>query len=100
MKAGHLSYIGDSEIESGTNIGAGVITCNYDGKKKHKTIIGENVFIGSDVQLIAPLNIESNVIIAAGSTVNKNAKDGDLVISRTVQNNKSGFFYKFFKKDV
>lgn len=100
VKAGHLSYIGDSEIESGTNIGAGVITCNYDGKKKHKTIIGENVFIGSDVQLIAPLNIESNVIIAAGSTVNKNAKDGDLVISRTVQNNKSGFFYKFFKKDV
>lgn len=100
VKAGHLSYIGDSSIDSGTNIGAGVITCNYDGKKKHKTTIGKNVFIGSDVQLIAPLHIESNVLIAAGSTVNKNAKDGDLVISRAIQNNKSGFFYKFFKKNV
>ncbi len=53
-KAGHLSYLGDCEINSGTNIGCGTITCNYDGKKKHKTIIGKNVFIGSDTQLVAP----------------------------------------------
>lgn len=97
IKAGHLSYLGDSNIGSGTNIGAGVITCNYDGVKKHKTIIGKNVFIGSDTQLIAPLEIESNVLIAAGSSVSKNAKDGDLVISRTRQSNKEGFYYKFFK---
>lgn len=98
VKAGHLSYLGDSMIESGTNIGAGVITCNYDGNSKHKTKIGKNVFIGSDTQLIAPLEIENNVLIAAGSSVTKNAKDGDLVISRTKQINKSGFFYKFFAK--
>lgn len=98
VKAGHLSYIGDSEIDSGTNVGAGVITCNYDGISKHKTIIGKNVFIGSDSQLIAPLNIESNVIIASGSTVTNDARDGDLVISRTKQVNKGGFFYRFFAR--
>lgn len=98
VKAGHLSYLGDSSIDSGTNIGAGVITCNYDGIKKHKTIIGKNVFVGSDTQLIAPVEIESNVLIAAGSSVNKGAKDGDLVISRAKQVNKSGFYYQFFKE--
>lgn len=98
VKAGHLSYLGDSSIDSGTNIGAGVITCNYDGIKKYKTIIGKNVFVGSDTQLIAPVEIESNVLIAAGSSVNKGAKDGDLVISRTKQINKPGFYYHFFKE--
>ncbi len=98
VKAGHLSYLGDSKIDSGTNVGAGVITCNYDGKAKHKTIIGKNVFIGSDSQLVAPLNIESNVIIASGSTVTRDIKDGELAISRVEQKNKSGFFYKFFGK--
>ena len=93
-----MSYLGDSSIDSGTNIGAGVITCNYDGIKKHKTIIGKNVFVGSDTQLIAPVEIESNVLIAAGSSVNKGAKDGDLVISRAKQVNKSGFYYQFFKE--
>lgn len=96
VKAGHLSYLGDSVIDSGTNIGAGVITCNYDGIRKYKTKIGKNVFVGSDCQLIAPLEIESNVLIAAGSSVNKNAKEGDLVISRARQVNKGGFFYRFF----
>lgn len=96
VKAGHLSYLGDSEIKSGTNIGAGTITCNFDGVKKHKTFIGENVFVGSGVQLVAPIEIQDDVLIAAGSTVTKNAKSGDLVISRTKQENKSGFFYKFF----
>lgn len=96
VKAGHLSYLGDSEIQSGTNIGAGTITCNFDGVKKHKTFIGKNVFVGSGVQLVAPIVIENDVLIAAGSTVTKNAKSGDLVISRTKQENKSGFFYRFF----
>lgn len=98
IKAGHLSYLGDCEIGRGSNIGAGVITCNYDGKAKHKTIVGENVFIGSDCQLIAPLCIESNVLIAAGSSVKQNAKNGDLVIARADQKNIANGFFKFFKK--
>ena len=76
VKAGHLSYLGDSEIGEGTNIGAGTITCNYDGKNKYKTIIGKNVFIGSDVKIIAPVEIEDNVIVAAGSVVNKDVPKG------------------------
>lgn len=96
VKAGHLSYLGDCEIKKGSNIGAGVITCNYDGKSKHRTLIGENVFVGSDVQLVAPLCIESNVLIGAGSTVTKNASQGDLVLSRTSQKNIPNGFDKFF----
>lgn len=96
IKAGHLSYLGDCEISSGTNIGCGTITCNYDGKTKHKTIIGKNVFVGSDTQFVAPVVIEDDVIIAAGSTVTKDAKSGDLVIARSKQTNKEGFYYKFF----
>lgn len=96
IKAGHLSYLGDCEIESGTNVGCGTITCNYDGKAKYKTKIGKNVFIGSDTQLVAPVTIADDVIIAAGSTVTKDAKSGDLVISRSRQINKDGFYYKFF----
>jgi len=69
VKAGHLSYLGDSEIDEGTNIGAGTITCNYDGIKKYKTIIGKNVFIGSDTQLVAPVTIEDDVMVAAGTTL-------------------------------
>ena len=85
-KANHLSYIGDTEVGSSTNIGAGVITCNYDGAKKHKTKIGDNVFIGSDVQLIAPVKIEDGSTIAAGSTVTKNVDANSLAISRAEQN--------------
>lgn len=101
VKAGHLSYLGDCDIDSGTNVGCGTITCNYDGKSKYKTNIGKNVFIGSDTQLVAPLSVEDNVLIAAGSTVTQNVKSGCLAISRGKQINKEGFFYKFFgKKDV
>ena len=96
VKAGHLSYLGDCEIGRGSNVGAGVITCNYDGKAKHKTRVGENVFIGSDTQLVAPVNIESSVLIAAGSTITNDIKSGDLAISRVKQVNKAGFFKKFF----
>ncbi len=98
VKAGHLSYLGDSEIDSGTNIGAGVITCNYDGKNKYKTIIGKNVFIGSDTQLVAPINISDDVMIGAGSTINIDIAQGELAISRTPIKRVKNFFYKFFGK--
>jgi len=84
-KINHLSYIGDSEIGTETNIGAGAITCNYDGANKHKTIIGDNVFIGSDVQLVAPVSVSSGATIAAGTTVTKDVAENELAISRTPQ---------------
>ena len=98
VKAGHLSYLGDSEIDRDTNIGAGVITANYDGKDKHKTRIGKNVFIGSDTQLIAPVNIPDNVIIGAGSTIpsKTEVETGSLVISRGNVRIIKNFFFKFF----
>jgi bifunctional UDP-N-acetylglucosamine pyrophosphorylase/glucosamine-1-phosphate N-acetyltransferase len=98
VKAGHLSYIGDATIEEGSNIGAGVITCNYDGKNKYQTKIGKNVFVGSDTQLVAPVNIPDDVMIAAGTTVTKDASSGDLVLSRSPQKSIKNFFYKFFAK--
>ncbi|MDK9694565.1 MAG: bifunctional UDP-N-acetylglucosamine diphosphorylase/glucosamine-1-phosphate N-acetyltransferase GlmU [Sulfurimonas sp.] len=99
VKAGHLSYIGDATADEGTNIGAGVITCNYDGIKKHETIIGKNVFIGSDSQLVAPVIIEDDVMIAAGTTVTSGTiQKGSLAISRTKIRTIEDFFYKFFKK--
>jgi len=98
VKAGHLSYIGDATIDEGSNIGAGVITCNYDGKAKYQTTIGKNVFIGSDSQLVAPVEIADDVLIAAGTTVAKDIAKGELAISRTPLKRVSGFFYKFFGK--
>jgi len=99
VKAGHLSYIGDAEVDEGTNIGAGTITCNYDGKNKYKTIIGKNVFIGSDSQLVAPVTIEDDVMIAAGSTVTSGTiNSGNLVLSRTKMRLVKDFYYKFFGK--
>ncbi|KIM12088.1 MAG: bifunctional N-acetylglucosamine-1-phosphate uridyltransferase/glucosamine-1-phosphate acetyltransferase [Sulfurovum sp. FS08-3] len=96
VKAGHLSYLGDSTIDEGTNIGAGVITCNYDGKNKYETVIGKNVFVGSDTQLIAPLIIEDDVLIGAGSTITQNISKGELAISRAPLKRVQNFFYKFF----
>ena len=84
-KINHLSYIGDSEIGTETNIGAGAITCNYDGANKHKTIIGDSVFIGSDVQLVAPVSVSSGATIAAGTTITKDVAENELAISRTPQ---------------
>jgi len=99
IKAGHLSYLGDCEIDEGSNIGCGTITCNYDGKKKYKTIIGKNVFIGSDTQLVAPVRIADDVIIAAGTTITSDVPSGALAISRSKQINKDGFFHKFFRSE-
>ena len=98
VKAGHLSYLGDATIDTGTNIGAGTITCNYDGKNKFKTIIGKNVFIGSDSQLIAPITLEDDCMIGAGSTVTKDVKSGELITTRAKPRVIAGFFYKFFNK--
>lgn len=86
-KASHLTYLGDSIIGAGTNIGAGTITCNYDGKNKFKTIIGENAFIGSNSALVAPVTIGNGVLVAAGSTITKNVNDGDLAVARSRQVN-------------
>lgn len=98
VKAGHLSYLGDCTAEEGTNIGAGTITCNYDGVKKYETTIGKNVFIGSDTQLVAPVTLEDNTMIAAGTTVTKDVTSGALAISRTAQKEIAGFFDRFFGK--
>jgi bifunctional UDP-N-acetylglucosamine pyrophosphorylase/glucosamine-1-phosphate N-acetyltransferase len=99
VKAGHLSYIGDAEVDEGTNIGAGVITCNYDGKNKYKTIIGKNVFVGSDSQLVAPVTIEDDVMVAAGSTVTSGTiTSGNLVLTRPKLRLVKDFYYKFFNK--
>lgn len=99
VKAGHLSYIGDAEVDEGTNIGAGVITCNYDGVKKYKTIIGKNVFVGSDSQLVAPVTVEDDVMIAAGTTVTSGTIErGSLALSRTKIRFIRDFYYKFFGK--
>ena len=84
-KVNHLTYIGDAEIGRDCNIGASVITCNYDGANKFKTVIGDNVFVGSDSQLIAPVTIADNVTVAAGATVTDNVEAGALVISRVRQ---------------
>ncbi len=99
VKAGHLSYLGDSCIDEGTNIGAGTITCNYDGKNKYKTIIGKNVFIGSDTQLVAPVKLEDNCMIGAGSTITKDIKSGELVITRAKAKIIKDYFYRFFSKE-
>jgi bifunctional UDP-N-acetylglucosamine pyrophosphorylase/glucosamine-1-phosphate N-acetyltransferase len=84
-KANHLSYIGDSTIGSRVNIGAGTITCNYDGANKYRTIIEDDVFIGSDTQLVAPVTVGKGATIGAGSTITRNAPEGELTLSRTKQ---------------
>ncbi len=96
VKAGHLSYLGDCSIDEGTNIGCGTITCNYDGVNKHQTIIGKNVFVGSDTQFVAPVNIEDDVLIGAGSTVTGDVKKGELYLTRAKAKTIGGYFYKHF----
>ena len=84
-KINHLSYIGDSEIGKGVNVGAGTITCNYDGVKKSKTKIKDNVFIGSNSSLVAPITLEKNSIIGAGSVITKKVKKNSLALTRSSQ---------------
>ncbi len=97
-KINHLSYIGDSEVGSQVNIGAGTITCNYDGANKHKTIVGDRVFIGSDTQLIAPVTVGAGATIGAGSTITQDTPPEALTLSRTPQNTISGWRRPIKKK--
>jgi bifunctional UDP-N-acetylglucosamine pyrophosphorylase/glucosamine-1-phosphate N-acetyltransferase len=86
-KANHLAYIGDSLLGEDVNIGAGTITCNYDGFEKHQTIIGNRVFVGSNVELVAPVKVGNDSSIGAGTTVTKDVPEGALAISRVKQKN-------------
>lgn len=96
-KVSHLSYVGDAEIGENTNIGCGFITCNYDGANKHKTVIGKNSFIGSDCQMIAPVNIGDEVFIGSGSTINQNVPSRAFAIARQRQVTKENMADKFLK---
>ena len=84
-KVNHLSYIGDSKIGKSVNVGAGTITCNYDGVKKSKTTIKDNAFIGSNSSLVAPITIEQNSVVGAGSVITKKVKKGSLALTRALQ---------------
>lgn len=97
-KASHLTYIGDAEVGKNVNIGCGFITCNYDGKKKHKTVIEDGVFVGSDTQVVAPLKIGAGSYVASGSTLTKDVPPESLALSRTKQVNKEGYAKRFKKK--
>ena len=89
-KANHLAYLGDADIGSQSNVGAGTITCNYDGANKHRTTLGEGVFVGSNSTLVAPLVIESGGFVAAGSTVTDDVKADQLAVARGRQRNVDG----------
>ena len=100
VKANHLTYLGDATIGAGSNIGAGTITCNYDGVDKHPTVLGERVFIGSDTQLVAPVTVGDGAYVGAGTTVTKDVPPGALAISRADQKNIEGWVEKKKKKDA
>ncbi|MCZ4338465.1 bifunctional UDP-N-acetylglucosamine diphosphorylase/glucosamine-1-phosphate N-acetyltransferase GlmU [Shewanella colwelliana] len=97
-KAGHLAYIGDAQIGAGVNIGAGTITCNYDGANKHLTVIEDNVFVGSDTQLVAPVTIGKGATLGAGSTITRDVAADELVITRVKQRHLSGWARPVKKK--
>ena len=90
-KANHLAYLGDAELGEHCNVGAGTITCNYDGENKHRTEIGDNVFVGTNSSLVAPLEVESGAFIAAGSTITARVGPGELAVERSKQRNIKGW---------
>jgi len=94
-KISHLAYVGDAKIGKNCNIGCGVVFCNYDGKNKNQTIVGDYCFIGSNANLVAPLTISDGVFVAAGTTVTKDAQSGDMVIGRARQQVKEGLAKKY-----
>jgi bifunctional UDP-N-acetylglucosamine pyrophosphorylase/glucosamine-1-phosphate N-acetyltransferase len=98
VKVAHLSYLGDCEIGEETNIGCGTIIANYDGKNKHKTIIGKNVFVGSGSTLVSPVVIADDTLIAAGSTIVNDVKKGEMAIARSRQINKENYYSEWLKK--
>ena len=87
-KVNHLSYIGDAEVGAGANVGAGTITCNYDGVNKYRTEIGDGAFIGSNSALVAPVKIGNNALVAAGSVITKDVPDGSMAFGRAHQKNR------------
>jgi bifunctional UDP-N-acetylglucosamine pyrophosphorylase/glucosamine-1-phosphate N-acetyltransferase len=97
-KINHLSYIGDADIGARTNIGAGTITCNYDGVFKHRTTIGSDVFIGSNTMLVAPVSIGHDAMTGSGSVITKDVPAGALGVGRARQENKTGFAVRMFEK--
>ena len=97
-KVNHLSYIGDATIGARSNIGAGTITCNYDGVFKHHTTIGEDAFVGSNTMLVAPVTVGNAAMTASGSVVTRNVPAGDLAVARAKQDNKAGFAIRLFAK--
>ncbi|NOZ37934.1 MAG: bifunctional N-acetylglucosamine-1-phosphate uridyltransferase/glucosamine-1-phosphate acetyltransferase, partial [Gammaproteobacteria bacterium] len=90
-KINHLTYVGDTRMGANVNVGAGTITCNYDSANKHLTVIGDDVFIGSDTQLVAPVTIGDGATIGAGSTITRNAPAGELTLSRSEQKTRKGW---------
>lgn len=97
-RCAHLTYIGDADVGSKVNFGCGVVTVNYDGKNKFKTTIKDGAFIGSNVNLIAPITVGENAVVAAGTTANKDVLDGEMAIGRSRQENKAGYGLKYKKK--
>jgi bifunctional UDP-N-acetylglucosamine pyrophosphorylase/glucosamine-1-phosphate N-acetyltransferase len=86
-KANHLAYLGDAEVGEGANVGAGTITCNYDGKNKHRTVIGRQAFIGSNTALVAPVTVGDNALVGAGSVITKDVPENQLAVARGRQQN-------------
>ena len=96
-KINHLSYVGDATIGSGSNIGAGTITCNYDGVMKHRTEIGNDVFVGSNTMLVAPVTIGDEAMTASGSVITKSVEAGELAVARAEQVAKPGAARRLFE---
>lgn len=99
VKASHLAYIGDAAVGSGTNVGCGAVFVNYDGKTKHKTIVGKNCFIGCNANLVAPVTLGDNCFVACGTTVDKDVPCGAFGIGRSYLTVKEGRAYRYIKKN-
>ncbi|MGC8202910.1 bifunctional UDP-N-acetylglucosamine diphosphorylase/glucosamine-1-phosphate N-acetyltransferase GlmU [Aliiroseovarius sp. PTFE2010] len=97
-KINHLTYIGDADIGAGTNVGAGTITCNYDGVFKHRTVIGQHAFIGSNTMLVAPVNVGDRAMTGSGSVITRDVPPGDLAVARSRQDNKAGLAVRLMDK--
>ena len=97
-KAGHLAYIGDADLGKNINVSCGVIFANYDGINKFRSTIGDDAFLGSNVNIVAPITVENKGFLAAGSTITKNVKEGQLAIERSEQKNIDGYYNRKFKK--
>jgi bifunctional UDP-N-acetylglucosamine pyrophosphorylase / glucosamine-1-phosphate N-acetyltransferase len=98
VKVGHLTYLGDADIGDNANIGAGTVTCNYDGVMKHRTTIGKRAFIGSDTMLVAPVTIGDDALTGSGSTITEDVPAGALALGRAKQVNKPGLALRLMER--